>query len=169
MKDFESKNYYQLLGLKRTAAKEEIKEAYKNLALLYHPDSNFFSEIIDSKPSTEQSDIFKVLTAAYNTLLNPESRAAYDDALPPELPGWDQEKVDLIGSKITTYSPAKQGNCGATSSAFGIFGTRPDPRQEEEERQMAEYYEKVASNTGPRKRKSGTLVEKMRDMFGLRN
>lgn len=127
MKDITSKNYYELLGVEREATKEQIKEAYKSIALVYHPDSNFFSEIIDDKPEAEQSDVFKQLTAAYNTLIDSAKRVAYDESLPPVLPGWDSEKPDIIGKKITTYSPANRNNCGATSAAFGVFGSEhPD-------------------------------------------
>ena len=123
MKNITSKNYYELLGIERDATKEQIKQAYKSIALVYHPDSNFFSEIIDDKPEGEENEVFKQLTAAYNTLIDSGKRVEYDASLPPILPGWDSEKPDIIGRKITTYSPANRANCGATSAAFGVFGS----------------------------------------------
>lgn len=124
MKEINSKNYYELLGLKREATRQEIKEAYKSIALVYHPDSNFFSEIIPDKPTGDADDIFKKLTAAYNVLMDTTQRQLYDATLPPELPGWDTEKPDVIGRKIASYNPTQPGNCGATSAAFGVFGSR---------------------------------------------
>ena len=126
MKDLHSKNYYELLGVAREATKKEIKEAYKSIALVYHPDSNFFDEIIadENSDNSPEQDIFKHLTAAYNTLMDAAQRSEYDESLPPELPGWDAEKPDIIGRKISAYNPAKPGNCGATSAAFGVFGSR---------------------------------------------
>ena len=108
--------------MQRDATTEEIKEAYKSIALVYHPDSNFFSEIIDEKPDPGESELFRHLTQAYNTLIKPDARREYDSTLPPELPKWGEKKPDLIGNKITKYDPSKLSNCGATSGSYGIFG-----------------------------------------------
>ena len=133
MKEINSKNYYELLGLKREATRQEIKDAYKSIALVYHPDSNFFSEIIPDKPADTADEIFKRLTAAYNVLMDTTKRQLYDATLPPELPGWDAEKPDVIGRKIASYNPTQPGNCGATSAAFGVFGSRDTIDDSEDE------------------------------------
>jgi len=59
---------YQILGVKHTASKVEIRKAYYNLAKLYHPDKN------DSPDSEEQ---FKRVNSAYEILSNDESRLNY--------------------------------------------------------------------------------------------
>lgn len=87
----EGRNYYDLLGLQRSATLEEIKEAYHERARLYHPDSNFYSEIIDNALSSEELAKFQAITAAYTTLSHKSKRAEYDAKLPPELKGWDEE------------------------------------------------------------------------------
>lgn len=87
----EDRNYYDLLGLQRCATLEEIKEAYHERARLYHPDSNFYSEIIDNTLSPEELAKFQAITAAYTTLSHKNKRAEYDAKLPPELKGWDEE------------------------------------------------------------------------------
>jgi molecular chaperone DnaJ len=61
---------YQILGVSKKAASEEIKKAYKKLARKYHPDLN-----PGDKKAEEQ---FKKLTAAYTILSDPQKRAQYD-------------------------------------------------------------------------------------------
>ncbi len=85
MKDFEKKNYYELLRVERDATEEEIKIAFKEIALVYHPDSNFFSEIVPDSSLTETDiTLFKTLTSAYQTLSNKQKRAEYDAKLNKE-------------------------------------------------------------------------------------
>ncbi|MBP7147173.1 MAG: molecular chaperone DnaJ [Acidobacteria bacterium] len=64
------KNYYEILGVARDATHEEIKKAYRKLALELHPDRN-----PDRHDAEER---FKELSEAYAVLGNPEKRARYD-------------------------------------------------------------------------------------------
>jgi molecular chaperone DnaJ len=63
-------DYYQRLGVGRTAGTEEIKKAYRKLALEYHPDRN--------QGSKEAEERFKQVTQAYEVLRDSEKRALYD-------------------------------------------------------------------------------------------
>jgi len=64
------KDYYELLGVSRNASEEEIKKAYRKLALQYHPDRN---------PGDKQSEEkFKEVSEAYQILSDAEKRAKYD-------------------------------------------------------------------------------------------
>jgi curved DNA-binding protein len=81
------KDYYAILGVPRDAAAEDIKTAYRRLARKYHPD-------VSKEKDAEAK--FKEMAEAYETLKDPEKRAAYDqlgshapgqDFAPP--PGWE--------------------------------------------------------------------------------
>ncbi len=64
------RDYYEVLGIARSAAVEEIKKAYRKLALKYHPDRN--------PGNKEAEEKFKELAEAYAVLSDPEKRAQYD-------------------------------------------------------------------------------------------
>ncbi len=63
-------DYYKLLGLPRDANAEDIKKAYRKVALQYHPDRN--------SGSKEAEERFKEVTEAYEVLKDPQKRSAYD-------------------------------------------------------------------------------------------
>ncbi len=66
----EYKDYYKTLGVERKASAEEIKKAFRKLALKYHPDRNHGNKDAEEK--------FKDLNEAYEVLSDPEKRARYD-------------------------------------------------------------------------------------------
>ena len=64
------RDYYEVLSVQRTASEQEIKSAYRKLAMQYHPDRN------PGNPETEEK--FKECTEAYSVLIDSEKRARYD-------------------------------------------------------------------------------------------
>lgn len=64
------RDYYELLGIDRSASETEIKKAYRKMAMKYHPDRN-----PDDKAAEEQ---FKEVQKAYAVLSDPQKRATYD-------------------------------------------------------------------------------------------
>lgn len=63
-------DFYNTLGVARDASDDEIKKAYRKLAMTYHPDRN--------NGSSEAEEKFKEITEAYDVLRDPNKRAAYD-------------------------------------------------------------------------------------------
>src|SRR5581483_8913668 len=64
------RDYYEVLGVSRTASEQEIKSAYRKMALQYHPDRN------PNDPGAEEK--FKQCTEAYSVLVDAQKRAQYD-------------------------------------------------------------------------------------------
>jgi curved DNA-binding protein len=90
------KDYYAILGVKRDAVADDIKSAYRRLARKYHPD-------VSKEKDAEEK--FKEMAEAYETLKDPEKRAAYDqlgshaagqEFRPP--PDWEQQFAQREGS-----------------------------------------------------------------------
>ena len=62
-------NYYEILGLPRSASQDDIKKSYKKLAIKFHPDKNH---------APQAANAFKKVSAAYACLTDAEKKRYYD-------------------------------------------------------------------------------------------
>ena len=66
------RDYYEILGISKTASADEIKRAYRELAMKHHPDR------VGAEHKKEAEERFKEISEAYAVLTDPQKRAAYD-------------------------------------------------------------------------------------------
>ena len=66
----QKRDYYEVLGVEKTASEDEIKKAYRQIAIKYHPDRNLGDKEAEEK--------FKEAAEAYNVLHDPQKRQQYD-------------------------------------------------------------------------------------------
>jgi len=66
----QKRDYYEVLGVARTATAQELKSAFRKLAIQFHPDKNEGDKVSEEK--------FKECSEAYEVLSDPDKRARYD-------------------------------------------------------------------------------------------
>lgn len=69
-------HYYEILGVSYSAGDDELRKAYRKLAIKYHPDKQK-----DEESAAVAAEKFKHVTHAYKILLDPEKRQAYNDVI----------------------------------------------------------------------------------------
>ncbi len=120
----EEKDYYKILGVERTASADEIKRAYKKVAIKYHPDRN--------PGNKEAEEKFKQAAEAYDVLRDPEKRQRYDQFGADGVNGaggfggFNAESGDL-NDIFRHFSDIFGGSFGGGFGGFG--GGSAEPRQ----------------------------------------
>ncbi|MEM8719322.1 MAG: DnaJ C-terminal domain-containing protein [Cyanobacteria bacterium P01_G01_bin.39] len=108
MSSTEFKDYYAILGVKKTAQTDEIKKQFRKLALRYHPDRNQGNEAAEAK--------FKEISEAYDVLSDEDKRSQYDHFGQY----WQQSKVPSA-SKTSNTSNKKTNFNSSDFSQYGNF------------------------------------------------
>ena len=105
-----AKDYYETLGIAKTASADEIKKAYRKLAVKYHPDKNPGDKAAEEK--------FKEVSKAYEVLSDDKKRKQYDQFGP--------DLFERTGGQ--GYGPQPGGGPGGFSSSNFNFSGFSDPR-----------------------------------------
>ena len=108
----EFKDYYKILGVEKSATKEEISKAFRKLALKYHPDKNPNNKAAEEK--------FKEITEAHEVLSDPEKRKKYD-AL-----GANWNRYQTSGGGFEDFFSQFGGRRGGDGTSFEYSGNFRD-------------------------------------------
>lgn len=114
------RDYYEVLGVSKNASEEEIKKAYRKLALKYHPDRNPGDKTAEEK--------FKELGEAYEVLSDPEKRPVYDQYGPDAFAGAARGFSGGAGGFHDPFEIFREVFGGAGGSIFEEFFGGGDPR-----------------------------------------
>ncbi|MBP7669064.1 MAG: molecular chaperone DnaJ [Candidatus Eisenbacteria bacterium] len=110
----EKEDYYEILGVPRDATVEQIKKAYRQLAVQYHPDKNPGDHAAEER--------FKAISEAYQVLSQPEKRAQYDRYGHAGVRGAGGEGgVGFDPMEIFREFARSQGGWGGLEDLFGSF------------------------------------------------
>jgi hypothetical protein len=106
-------DYYQILGISREANLEQIKQAYRSKAKLYHPD-------INKAPNAKI--LFQLINEAYQVLINPEKKKWYDfkqryPSTTGARPSADNRRTTNYESYYRAYTRSQQENMKEKESA----------------------------------------------------
>jgi curved DNA-binding protein CbpA len=105
----QNSTYYEVLGVTKNASLDEIKAAYRKLAMRYHPDRNFGDK--------EAEEIFKEINAAYDVLSDDQKRQAYDAFLEQDYQEWDYENSEYESND----NDGNGSRYGCWMSAIGLL------------------------------------------------
>lgn len=114
------RDYYQVLGVARSASAEDIKKAYRKLALQFHPDRN--------PGNKEAEENFKEAAEAYEVLGDPTKRQRYDQFGHEGIKGTDFRPFTDVNDIFSTFSDIFGGSFGG-SIFDDMFGGQTRARQ----------------------------------------
>lgn len=123
------KDFYSTLNVSRTASEDEIKKAYRKLAMRYHPDKNPGNKAAEDK--------FKEISEAYEVLKDPKRRQMYDQF----------GTVNAGGPQGHPFEGFDFGGAGAGGPGFGGFGSSSNPNDI-----FSEFFGDVFGGAGPKRR-----------------
>lgn len=134
------KDYYKVLGVDKNATVDEIKKAYRKLALKYHPDKNPNNKAAEEK--------FKEINEANEVLSDPEKKKKYDE-LGSNFNQYRQQGSPEDSFDWSKWTSGNQGNYGSFSGeeAFGNGG------------EFSSFFESIFGGSGGFNRRSGAKMK----------
>ena len=143
------KNYYDILGVKKDATADEIRKAYKKLAIKWHPDKN-----PDNKEEAEKK--FKEISEAYSVLSDPEKKKEYDNRDTTNFQGFEFNNFDPFSMFKDFFHHESDFDSGFDddffnfkNDNFGSFGMgNPHKSIEKEIEEMNKRFEKMHMGMG---------------------
>ena len=109
----QKEDYYNVLGVERNAGQDDIKRAYRKLALKYHPDKN--------QGDKEAEEKFKIAAEAYEVISDPEKRQRYDHYGHEGLRGGDARGFGNFEDIFDAFGDIFGGGGGGGGSIFEDF------------------------------------------------
>ena len=106
-------DYYNVLGVERNASQDEVKRAYRKLALKYHPDKNQGNKQAEEK--------FKIAAEAYEVISDPDKRKRYDQYGHEGLRGGDARGFGNFEDIFDAFGDIFGGGGGGGGSIFEDF------------------------------------------------
>src|SRR3982750_763854 len=105
----QQKDYYGILGVKKSASAEDIRKAFRKLARKYHPDVN---------PNNKQAEEkFKELSEANDVLSDPKKRKIYDQV------GFYSDNIDPATAEAYARAGGDAGAAGGVSGRLSRWGS----------------------------------------------
>ena len=110
----EKRDYYEVLGVEKTASAEEIKKAYRKKAIQYHPDKNPGDKLAEEQ--------FKEAAEAYEVLSDPQKRQRYAPAASAEAvcPWKISSRISATYSKAQVSTWATSARCSWADEAAEV-------------------------------------------------